>query len=54
LDVIGSSRTIELFNKQLIEKGMQSAPKEIRPYVRVEIDDGQGGFAWSNPLPLPW
>jgi hypothetical protein len=54
LDVIGSSQTIELFNRQLIEKGMQSAPKEIRPYVRIEIDDGQGGFAWSNPLPLPW
>lgn len=54
LDAIGSSQMIELFNRQLIDKGMQSAPKEIRPHVRIEIDDGQGGFAWSNPLPLPW
>jgi predicted metal-dependent phosphoesterase TrpH len=53
LDAIGSSQTIEWFNRQLIEKGMQSAPKEIRPHVRIEVDDGQGGFAWSNPLPLP-
>jgi hypothetical protein len=54
LDAIGSSQRIEMFNRHLIEKGMQSAPKEIRSHVRVEVDDGEGGFAWSNPLPLPW
>ncbi|MBN1832660.1 MAG: hypothetical protein JW896_11175 [Deltaproteobacteria bacterium] len=52
LNAIGSSQTIESFNQQLIEKGMQSTPKEIRPHVRIEVDDGQGRFAWSNPLPL--
>jgi hypothetical protein len=54
LDAIGSSERMEMFNRHLIEKGMQSAAKKIRPHVRIEIDDGQGGFAWSNPLPLPW
>ncbi|MCJ8331645.1 MAG: PHP domain-containing protein [Lentisphaeria bacterium] len=52
LETIGSGKTVELFTQRLIDQKMLSKPKEIIPHVRIEIDDGQGGFAWSNPFPI--
>ena len=52
LDAIGSSERVESFTEHLVRHKMLSAPKNMNPHVRIEIDDGQGGFAWSNPIPL--
>ena len=53
LHQIGSPRRLRTFTKALIRNGSLSGHKEIRPYVRVEVDDGEGGFAWSNPIAIP-
>ena len=53
LHQIGSPRRLKTFMKALIRNGSLSGPKEVRPHVRVEIDDGEGGFAWSNPIAIP-
>ena len=36
-----------------VEEGALTAPKDLKPYVRIEIDDGQGGWASTNPMPIP-
>ncbi|MBL4576564.1 MAG: hypothetical protein JKY51_10810 [Opitutaceae bacterium] len=53
LESIGSSKSVEAFTQRLIKQEMLSEPKAMRPHVRIEIDDGRGGFAWSNPIPIP-
>jgi hypothetical protein len=52
LEAIASSKSFEAINRQLIDQEMLTAPKAIDPHLRIEIDDGHGGFAWSNPMPI--
>lgn len=52
LESIGSPTRVAAFMQQLVKQKMLSAPKAIKPHVRIEIDDGHGGFAWSNPIPM--
>ena len=43
--------------EELFQSGNQSNPltrkKDFQPHVRIEVEDAQGGIAWTNPVPIP-
>ena len=47
---IGSSQKIEEVMEWLVENQRLTAKKDLKPNVRIEIEDGNGRFAWSNPI----
>ena len=53
LEQIGSSGRVQALMQELVQMKALSQPKDLRPHLRVEIDDGNSGYAWSNPIPLP-
>jgi hypothetical protein len=53
VDQLGSTRRLEAVMDELVGKGELTARKQISSHVRIEVSDGTGGFAWSNPIPLP-
>ena len=49
---MGSAQKIEETMEYLVEHRGLSTAKNLKPHVRIEIDDGCGKFAWSNPIPF--
>lgn len=47
---IGSSQKIEEAMRWLVENQRLTEKKELKSNVRIEIEDDNGKFAWSNPI----
>ena len=40
------------FNESLVERKFLTRPADVGHYFRVEVFDGDEGYAWSNPMSL--
>ncbi len=53
LQSLGPWKDVEEFMQAQVEEGALTTPKDLKLHVRIEIDDGQGGWASTNPMPIP-
>lgn len=49
---LASPEGVLAMNKRFIQRGYLKKGKTVGHYVRVELWDGEDGYAWSNPIDL--
>ena len=52
LSGLASPEKVAQMTEKYLDQGYWTRPKPVGCYVRVELWDGQDGYAWSNPIDL--